>query len=75
MPLNDMAKCEAIKTMLGFNVTKAIEIERLAKEDDAVDNTESAGAASGKRRSAASTINNITNKSTTSGYKVVSRGE
>lgn len=75
MPLNDMAKREAIKEMIGFDVTKAIEIERLSKTDDSADETESIKS-SGKRRSAAATINNITNTSaTTGGYKVVSRGE
>ena len=75
MPLNDMAKREAIKDMIGFDVTKAIEIERLSKAEDSADEAESAKS-SGKRRSAAATINNITNTSaTTGGYKVVSRGE
>ena len=76
MPLNDMSKRDAIKTMLGFDVTKAIEIQRLAAEDDTAEGKDNANATSGKRRSAASTITSITNKeSTNTGYKVVSRGE
>lgn len=74
LPLNDMAKREAIREMLGFDITKAIELERLAKMDEtgAEGNAE---AAAGKRRSSASTINSMTNKnSADAGYKVISRG-
>ncbi len=34
LPLNDLQKCEAIKTQLGFDVLRAIENEKATLEDD-----------------------------------------
>jgi len=35
LPLNDMNKCNAIKEKLKFDVLKAIELEKMSKEEDA----------------------------------------
>lgn len=37
MPLNDMAKCEAIHNKFGFNVVKAIQLDKESKETDVED--------------------------------------
>lgn len=34
LPLNDVAKREALKTQLGFNVDKAVEVDRESKKDE-----------------------------------------
>lgn len=34
MPLNDMAKCDAIREKFGFNVVKAIQLDKESKEPD-----------------------------------------
>ena len=75
MPLNDMAKRNAIKETLKFDVTKAIELEQLSKEEDSAEATSKSS--SNKRRSSASTITAITNNTNnaTPNYKVISRGE
>lgn len=67
LPLNDVAKREAIKEMLNFDVTKAIEVNNASKEAD-TESTQPASAS--KRRSTASTI---TQETTESKYKVVNR--
>lgn len=72
LPLNDMAKCEAIKEQLGFDVIMAIRNERDTLEDE--DKKEiPAPANHGRRANVESETPAVAARRTTPKYKVVSK--
>ena len=72
MPLNDNAKREAIKKKLGFDVSKAIELERQANEPEEGTSIEEEFAKTKTRRTVPTTNGRRT---TTPKYNVVSKKE
>lgn len=68
LPLNDVAKREAILTILGFDVTKAIEVNR--ESAAAGEESANAPASASKRRTVSTVVADTEPK-----YKVVNRAE
>lgn len=69
LPLNDMAKCEAIKKQLGFDVIMAIRNEKDTVEDDEDDAAKPVNG----RRATIETTTETSARRTTPKYKVVSK--
>lgn len=71
MPLNDVSKRKAVLDILKFDVNKAIEIVNAAQEENEITPTTD----SSRRRSSATTIENIATEQPTSKYNVVKRAD
>lgn len=70
LPLNDVTKREAMKEILKFDVTAAINLVTPDEKDDLASNTTTSTT---KRRSAPSTIDLVNKEVSTSKYKVVNK--
>ena len=71
LPLNDVAKRQAILDKMGFDVTKAIELKKVAEEDE----KEVSSQGSGRRAAVPSVVEQSSSKESSNGRRVIISAE